>query len=64
MFYWRKNKMKASEMIEQLQQLIKENGDCNIYYWDEEKITGFDSVDIIEVRKYGFGNDAKIFYIE
>jgi hypothetical protein len=56
--------MKASEVIKQLQELMKEHGDCNIYYWDEGNITGFDSVDLIEVKPYGLGNDTKIFYLE
>lgn len=56
--------MKATELIEQLTQLIKEHGDCSVYYCDKEQMTGFDSVDVIEQKIYGFGNRTKIFYIE
>ncbi|MEH7246480.1 hypothetical protein V7114_06730 [Neobacillus niacini] len=56
--------MKASELIEKLNELIKEHGDCNVYYYDREQLTGFDSADIIKQKTYGFGNKTKIFYIE
>ena len=56
--------MKATEAIVKLQELINEHGDCDVYYYDTEQITGFDSADVIEVKQYGFGNEAKVFYIE
>jgi hypothetical protein len=56
--------MKATEMIEKLSELIKEHGDCEVYYFDREEMTGFDEAYLIEQRKYGFGNETKIFYIE
>lgn len=56
--------MLASEMIIKIQELIKEHGDCNMYYYDFNSITNHDSADVVKVKKYGFGNDTKIFYIE
>jgi hypothetical protein len=57
-------KVKASKLVEEIQKLIEKHGDCDVYYCDDEKLTGFDSADIIEQKTYGFGNKTKIFYIE
>lgn len=56
--------MKATEVIEKLNKLIGEHGDCDVYYFDREQLTGFDGTYLIEQREYGLGNKIKIFYIE
>lgn len=56
--------MKATDLINKLSELIKEYGDCNVYYYDDEKITYHDSVDVVIQKEYGMGNKTKIFYIE
>ena len=56
--------MKATKLIKELHKLVEKYGDCDVYYYDREMITGFDSADVIEKKEYGFGNETKIFYIE
>ena len=53
--------MRASKLIEELEQMIEKYGDCYVIYKNEENYKGAEPVEKIEIMPY---HETSYFYID